>query len=225
MLEMFTIEPRAPLHHPARGRTARVEDAAEVRVDHLAPVVVGHAREQAVAREPRVVDEDVELAGLLDERAPPRSGFDDVGLDGAAADLRRDRLGLLRARAVADDDRRRRPRPSSTAIARPMPREPPVTSAVSPFERAEARSGSGERLLDLVRARRGCSPRSSSTLLSIRLTRPESTLPGPTSTKVLTPSLDEPARGLREAHRRRQLLDEQRREALAPARSSPSPST
>ena len=36
--------------------------------------------------------------------------------------------------------------------------------------------------------RRGCSPRSPSTVRSIRLTRPESTLLGPTSTKVLTPS-------------------------------------
>ena len=34
------------------------------------------------------------------------SGSDDVGLDGAAADLRRDLLRLVGARAVADDDLR-----------------------------------------------------------------------------------------------------------------------
>ena len=67
------------------------------------PVLVGHAREQAVAGDAGVVDEDVEVAGLLDE--PLRLGWvGDVGLDGAAADLRRDGLGLVGARAVADDD-------------------------------------------------------------------------------------------------------------------------
>ena len=86
---MLTIAPPRLLHHPAGGRAAGVEDAAEVRVEHGAPVVVGHAREQAVARDAGVVDEDVEVARLLDE--PLRLlGIGDVGLDGAAADLARD---------------------------------------------------------------------------------------------------------------------------------------
>ena len=59
----------APFHHSSRRRTARVEDAAQVRVDHRTPVVVGHPSEHPVAGEPRVVDEDVQVAGLLDERA------------------------------------------------------------------------------------------------------------------------------------------------------------
>jgi hypothetical protein len=84
-----------------------VEDAAEVRVDDGLPVVVRHAREQAVARQPRVVDENVELARVLDEPARVL-GVGDVGLDGPAADRLGDRLGLLGARAIADDDGRAR---------------------------------------------------------------------------------------------------------------------
>src|SRR5262249_5007705 len=58
---------RAPSHHPARRRAARVEDAAQVRVDDLAPVLVGHTRDQTVAGEAGVVDEHVQVASLLDE--------------------------------------------------------------------------------------------------------------------------------------------------------------
>jgi hypothetical protein len=44
-----------------------VEDAAEVRRDDVAPVVVRHTREQSVAGDAGVVDEDVELARPVDE--------------------------------------------------------------------------------------------------------------------------------------------------------------
>src|SRR5439155_24019667 len=59
--------PAAAAHHPAGGGTAGVEDAAQVRVDYGAPILVGHPGDQTVARQPGVVDEDVQLAGLLDE--------------------------------------------------------------------------------------------------------------------------------------------------------------
>jgi hypothetical protein len=60
-----------------------------------------------------VVDEDVEVARLLDEpRGVGRLG--NVGLYGTPVDLLRQRLGLLAAAAVADDDRSSRGR-SSTA--------------------------------------------------------------------------------------------------------------
>jgi hypothetical protein len=84
-----------------------VEDAAEVRVDDGSPVVVRHPRQDAVARQPRVVDEDVDVARLLDERSR-LIRVRDVRLQSAPADLRRDRLGFLYPRAIADDDRRSR---------------------------------------------------------------------------------------------------------------------
>ena len=95
--------PAALLHHRPRHRAAGVEDRAQIRVDHRAPVVVRHAREQAVARQPRVVDEHVDVAGLVDE--PLRVlGRRDVGLDRPGAELRRELLGLVLAGPVADDD-------------------------------------------------------------------------------------------------------------------------
>src|SRR3954452_22311760 len=57
----------APLHHSAGDRATRVEDRAEVGLDHSAPVFVAHARENAVACQARVVHEDVEVARLLHE--------------------------------------------------------------------------------------------------------------------------------------------------------------
>jgi hypothetical protein len=84
--------------------TARVEDRAQVRLDHRAPVVVAHAREQRVAGHARVVDEDVGIAGLLDEPLGAFGGRD-VRLHGSPADLGRDRVGLLGAGVVADHDR------------------------------------------------------------------------------------------------------------------------
>ena len=58
---------RAALHHPARCRAAGVEDTGEIRLDHDVPILVGHPREQTVPRHAGVVDEDVELAGRVDE--------------------------------------------------------------------------------------------------------------------------------------------------------------
>ena len=67
------------------------------------PVVVGHAREQPVAGQAGVVDEDVDVARLLDQ--PLRLlGRGHVGLDGPAADLLGERLRLVGARPVADHD-------------------------------------------------------------------------------------------------------------------------
>ena len=99
----MTIDPARLLHHRPRRGAAGVEDRREVRVDHRAPVVVAHPREQAVTGQAGVVDEDVEVAGRLDEGLRGL-GVRDVGLDGAAADLRGDGLRLLAPRAVADDD-------------------------------------------------------------------------------------------------------------------------
>jgi hypothetical protein len=69
------------------------------------PVVVGHPCEQAVTREAGVVDEDVELADLVDQPARVLR-IRDVGGDRSPARLLRGGVPLLRARAVADDDGR-----------------------------------------------------------------------------------------------------------------------
>jgi hypothetical protein len=100
---------RAALQHPARDGSARVEGAAEVRLDDRLPVVVAHPRDQGVARNARVVDERVDLAqfGLdaLDE-GHGLLGDGDVRLDGEAADLAGDLLGGGLVGAVVDRDAR-----------------------------------------------------------------------------------------------------------------------
>ena len=126
----------ALLHHPAGHRAAGVEDRGKVRLDHVAPVLVRHPRQQPVTGQARVVDEDVELAGLLDQ-ALGLVGVGDVGLDSPAARFLGDRLGLVGARAVADHD-------LGTA-ARELERDRPADAARAagdegslPFERGEA---------------------------------------------------------------------------------------
>jgi hypothetical protein len=80
-----------------------VEDPAEVRVDHDPPVLVRHARNQSVAGDTGVVDQDVEVSGRSDECVGLlRVG--DVRLDGAGARFLRYRFSLVSARAVAERD-------------------------------------------------------------------------------------------------------------------------
>src|SRR5581483_9445123 len=74
------------------------------RLDDDAPVLVRHAGEQSVTREPRVVDEDVDVARLLDE-ARGLVRVRDVRLHGAAADLGRELRRLPFPGPVADHDR------------------------------------------------------------------------------------------------------------------------
>ena len=84
MLEMFTIAPPRRFIIPRRG--AQVEDAAQVGLDHVTPVGISHAREHAVTGEPCVVDEDRDLARVLDE-CLRLLGVGHVRLHGAAPDL------------------------------------------------------------------------------------------------------------------------------------------
>jgi hypothetical protein len=85
-----------------------VEDPAEVRVDDGSPVLVRHPHDEAVARQARVVDEDVDVAGFFDEAAGV-VGVGDIRLDGASPGFDGYRFRLLAGRAVADDDGRTRP--------------------------------------------------------------------------------------------------------------------
>ena len=94
-----------------------------------------------------------------------------------------------------------------------MPRDPPVTRASRPSsvqKRAHAFESDSSSWSSVARLLTGIA----FTLRSMRLTRPESTLPGPTSTNVRTPSRTSSDGGLREPDRRRQLIDEQRPHAL-----------
>jgi hypothetical protein len=69
------------------------------------PVVVRHPGEEPVASQPRVVDEDVEVARLVDE--PLRLlRVRHVGLNRPASALACDLLGFLGSAVVADDDAR-----------------------------------------------------------------------------------------------------------------------
>src|SRR5207245_5765851 len=90
----------AALHHSAHRGSARMERAVKIRLDHDPPVFVRHTREQPIARDARVVDEYVELAGSIDQR-PRLLRIRDVGLDGASARLLRPLLRPLLARAAA----------------------------------------------------------------------------------------------------------------------------
>ena len=80
-----------------------MKDPAEIRLDHDAPVLVGHAGDQTVACHAGIVDEDVELAHPVDQCLRLfRVG--DVGLDGACACFASDLFRLILARAVAEGD-------------------------------------------------------------------------------------------------------------------------
>src|SRR5437899_1099947 len=99
---------------------------------------------------------------------------------------------------------------SSSAIARPIPREPPVTSAVRPSN--EQKSGSGQGLLGFLEARE--------VVYRDRLRSavdPLDEAGQDVARAHLDPDahslLDEASRRLREAHRRRQLLEQERGEA------------
>ena len=88
-----------------------------------------------------------------------------------------DRRGAGVARGGADDAGSRAA-PVSSAIARPMPREAPVTSATWPCRRSRRSCAAAPSPRP---ARPGRGPRPMTASASMRLTMPASTLPGPHS--------------------------------------------
>ena len=95
--------PAPPLEHPARHRAARVEDAAQVRLDHPVPVLVAHADDECVPCDAGVVDENVDRAELaldtLDEGGDLRI-LPDVRLEATPPISLRDDFGCLPATPV-----------------------------------------------------------------------------------------------------------------------------
>ena len=141
-----------------------------------------------------------------------RGGVGDVGLDRAAADRGGDLCRLVRARAVADRDHGARPRQLDSDRAADARVSRPVTSARLPVERGETASG-GERSSRLLEAREVVDGDGADAAVD-PLDEPGEDVARPDLDERRDAVVDELARGLREAHGRRQLVDEQRAEAL-----------
>ena len=117
--------PELRLEHALRRALDDAEGAAEVGVDDLVEVVFAHAHQQRVAGDAGVRDDDLDRAEFcfdLGESGVERRGIRDVGAHreralGALAGTGGDRDPV----ALGDE---------SSAIARPMPRLPPVTRTV-----------------------------------------------------------------------------------------------
>src|SRR6201991_1867173 len=181
--------PEALLHHRAHHLARHAEDGLQVGVVHRVPVVVLHAHGQAVARDAGVVDQHVHAAVFLDDALDQRGdagGVVDVELHALAAGVTRQRLGdRLRAGIAgggADD---------AEAARREFLRDGPadaargagdqrrlhvavveIAHASSPFASA---SEAGSKMVPVTSS------------ASMRLTMPESTLPGPHSMTCVMP--------------------------------------
>ena len=142
----------------------------------------------------------------LDDGVDRRAGgvaVGDVQDDAAAAGVRRQRFADRRARRPRWSPCRRRVSPwpaSASAIARPMPRDAPVTSATWP---AIWQARSCAATPPLRPATPGRRPQPRPRRRSMRLTMPASTLPGPHSTMWVTPRARMRLDRLDPAHRRR----------------------
>ena len=137
---------------------------------------------------------------LLERRAIGHVDADRLGRPPRRGDLRHRRRGVVAARRGDDVAPCRA---NCSAIARPIPRDAPVTSATFPvrLKHRKQRLDRGQ-IVGLSESTRVASR-------WIRRTMPLSTVPGPTSTYVVTPS---------DARRRRHLPSAP---ATTPARSAP----
>src|SRR5205823_1151064 len=134
---------------------------------------VRHARQQPVTRDARIVDEHVQLAGLLNETSRVvRIGH--VCLDGSPTDLVGDLAGLVLTRPVADDHLGARPCELDGYRPPDSPRRAGDEGALS-LQRAEpgVRHADASVSSSLSRAAR-LSTGIAFTLRSMRLTKPES---------------------------------------------------
>ena len=131
----------ARLHHAAQHRLRQPEHGLEVGLDDRVPLLVLHPQQQVVARDAGVVDQDRDRRRSCDsiaaERGVDRRGVGDV--ERACPSPAMPASASVRARSSPRRRRwspcrrpSRRRAPSASAIARPMPRVAPVTSATCP---------------------------------------------------------------------------------------------
>ena len=190
---------------------------AQIRVDHLVPVVVLHPDQELIARDPGVVDEHVDapeaLPGRLDQaidvlalrRRPPAPPAPPRPAPPAPSPPRRD--APRRGQRLP---RRRRPLPATGRWRDRCRASPPVTIATlpaRPLPRSRRRRPASAAIAFSSEAGSSTAwPRAPS---SVRLSRPVSTRPGPTSRNPVRPRA--PAlHALGPAHRARHLLDQER---------------
>src|SRR5690606_40222970 len=64
--------PPAVFHHDPRRRFGNVEYRLEVYLQHIIPLVLGHAEQQAIFGDARIVDNDVERSELRYDRSEER---------------------------------------------------------------------------------------------------------------------------------------------------------
>ena len=107
------------------------EQAADVDVEHLAPLVRVGLLERRAEHHAGVGDDEVDRAERVVDAVGEAVGSRDVGgdRDGALAQLGGERLEAILA-AADERDGRRRPRGGRLAVAVPMPAVAPVTTAV-----------------------------------------------------------------------------------------------
>src|SRR5438552_9928180 len=185
----------ALLQHGPQRRPRAVEGAAEVRVEDLVPLLRLHAQEQVVPGHAGVVDQVVEPALGGHDR------LDGRGRGGPVAHVERESRSLPpRLRDLLHGLGQPGPVPRAEvdvrALAGQRPGDGPPDAAGSARDERDA-AGEGSRRHAVLAAGDSAdsvfsSEAGSSTFrtfvpLTMRLTRPESTVPAPTSTKVVAP--------------------------------------
>ena len=164
----------ALLQHRPHRRLRQREGRGQVGRDHRVPVVALHPHQQLIAGDAGVADDDVEPAVPLDDRRRQlleRRRVGDVDADAPRRARRSSAIaatvsgGVVAARRGHHDRALRRR--AARAIARPMPRDAPVTSATFPVQiehaetqRLDRRPRSSGRAEAGDRRRRGgsCAP-------------------------------------------------------------------
>ena len=138
-------------HREAPDRLREQEDAADVGVHHLVPALDGVLLGRLGPGCAGVVDEDVDVAeSLVWPASARRAASASLLVSAAIRSASMPRLlrwvtAASRSAALRELTMTRAPHsPSASAICRPRPREPPVTSAVLPLE--------VEEFLDVKRA-------------------------------------------------------------------------
>ncbi len=131
--------PHFRTQHAADHGPRAEERAIEIRAQHGVPFLAVHHHQVPVARDPGVVHEDVdrpERGRGVGHQALDLRLVGDVAWAGPGARPRR-RQHPTRSRAASSRSRYEKAtaaprRASSSTMARPMPRDPPVTSATRP---------------------------------------------------------------------------------------------